>query len=267
MNNPNRCGKIARLPKPIREEINRRLEKGATAKSLVPWLNDLPEVQTLVQAEFDGHPVSEHNLSQWKNGGYQDWLRYQEALVLAEYLYERGEKLKTTGQNRMRMSEVFQLWLNSRYVVSTKEIESMNGEQAWKKQRQMCDDLMKMHRAEHRAEQLKLERERLELLREKVQLQRERAEAKRVEKKRGSDGSKATVRNDPAPKAGSEPGRRWEDFSDEEKIAWARRPENLQRIDVETVAQRTERIRQPLAIPREKSVCEGDDAMVAEAAA
>ena len=131
MNNPPRNGKIAHLPKPIREEINQRLERGATARSLVPWLNALPEVQALVEAEFDGHPVSEHNLSQWKKGGYQEWLRYQEAVALAEHLYDRGQEMKALEKDRMPMSEVFSLWMTSRMAVSTREIESLKGEARW----------------------------------------------------------------------------------------------------------------------------------------
>ncbi|MDR3403372.1 MAG: hypothetical protein P4L99_12815 [Chthoniobacter sp.] len=225
MSNPNRCGKIARLPKPIREEINQRLQAGATAKSLVPWLNGLPEVQALVAAEFDGHPVSVHNLSQWKNGGYQDWLRFQEALILAEHLYERGEELKAIGKERMPMSEVLTLWQTTRLVMSTREIESMEGEAAWRRQRQMCDDLMKMRRAEHREQQLQLERERLELQRERVQLQRERAEMRREEQQRAGVGQ-SRKRGEPSVAEYQE-----QDDDDAERIAWARRPENLQRIN------------------------------------
>ncbi|MEP6667881.1 MAG: hypothetical protein ABJF10_01940 [Chthoniobacter sp.] len=219
MSNPNRCGKIARLPKPIREEINQRLERGATARSLVPWLNDLPEVQALVEVEFDGHLVSEHNLSQWRNGGYQDWLRYQEAVAFAEHLHERAGDMKAMEKDRMPMSEVFSLWMTSRLAVSTREIESLKGDAAWRKQRQFCDDLMKMRRAEQRDEQLQLERERLELQRAKAELQRERREIEHSEKQRPS------MKGRSQPEAKSKSARPWQDWSAEEKIAGARRPE------------------------------------------
>ena len=39
-----RKGKIARLPQPIREQINRRLENGEEGKQIAEWLNTLPEV-------------------------------------------------------------------------------------------------------------------------------------------------------------------------------------------------------------------------------
>jgi hypothetical protein len=50
---------IARFPKAIREELNRRLDDGASGKSLVRWLNELPEVQDLVKNECGGRCIRE----------------------------------------------------------------------------------------------------------------------------------------------------------------------------------------------------------------
>jgi hypothetical protein len=69
-----RRGKIASLPQALRDEVNRRLADGKTARSLVSWLNDLPEVQAVLQERFNSEPVSDSNLSEWRLGGYQDWL-------------------------------------------------------------------------------------------------------------------------------------------------------------------------------------------------
>jgi len=73
-----RNGKIARLPLAIREELNRRLQDGVTGKAVVAWLNDHADVKALLQREFNERPVTEQNLSEWKQGGYQDWLQQQE---------------------------------------------------------------------------------------------------------------------------------------------------------------------------------------------
>jgi hypothetical protein len=40
-----RNGKIARLPRDIREELNRHLQKGEQGVSLLAWLNGLPQVK------------------------------------------------------------------------------------------------------------------------------------------------------------------------------------------------------------------------------
>ncbi len=69
-----RNGKIARLPHHVREELNVRLERSQPSPQLLAWLNALPAVREFVQREFGGEPVSKHNLSQWRLGGFQDWL-------------------------------------------------------------------------------------------------------------------------------------------------------------------------------------------------
>lgn len=68
-----RRGKIARLPKEIREELNRRLENGEQGARLVEWLNGLPEVKAILEKDFEGQAINEPNLTQWRNGGFLDW--------------------------------------------------------------------------------------------------------------------------------------------------------------------------------------------------
>ena len=51
--------KISRLPQPIREEINRRLQNGEEGKQIAEWLNALPEVIAVLSAEFDGQPIND----------------------------------------------------------------------------------------------------------------------------------------------------------------------------------------------------------------
>jgi len=68
-----RNGKIARLPNAIRNELNERLLDGERAVTLVAWLNGLPQVQAVMREVFEGRPVTEDNLSQWRNGGYLAW--------------------------------------------------------------------------------------------------------------------------------------------------------------------------------------------------
>ena len=92
--NITRNGKIARLPKVVREELNRRLSDGEPGKELVTWLNDLPEVQRIVTTEFGRRAVREQNLSEWKQGGYEEWLRQQEALELVRNLSAETDDLK-----------------------------------------------------------------------------------------------------------------------------------------------------------------------------
>src|SRR5277367_2845988 len=91
--NTTRRGKIARLPKMVREQLNERLENGAAVTALVEWINGLPEVQDALKGYFGGQPINEQNLTNWKQGGYLDWQRHQEALQTVIELNEQTEDL------------------------------------------------------------------------------------------------------------------------------------------------------------------------------
>ena len=69
-----RNGKIARLPREIRDELNERLEQSEESPQLLGWLNALPEVREVVQSRFAGALISKQNLSEWRQGGFQEWL-------------------------------------------------------------------------------------------------------------------------------------------------------------------------------------------------
>src|SRR6516165_7400573 len=64
-----RNGKVASLPKPQRDLVNHMLEDGAAYKEIVAALAQL------------GHSVSARNISNWYQGGHQDWLLHQERLA------------------------------------------------------------------------------------------------------------------------------------------------------------------------------------------
>ena len=85
-------GKIARLPGKLREEVCRRLHDGQSARKILPWLNELPEVQAVLASEFDGQPVNDTNLTTWRQSGYADWLnraeRIERTRELARYAAE-----------------------------------------------------------------------------------------------------------------------------------------------------------------------------------
>ena len=92
-----RTGKIARLPKSIRDELNRRLEDGWQNIKLVDWLNELPAVREILLEQFHAEPITEPNLSRWKEGGYQDWLRHRESQEQLRWVIERGEDVQSQG--------------------------------------------------------------------------------------------------------------------------------------------------------------------------
>src|SRR5689334_5942601 len=79
-------GKIGRLPHTIRDQLNSRLRSHEQAKTILPWLNQLPGAKTLLAAEFDSRPINKQNLSEWKKHGFRDWLLRQQALEFVKTL-------------------------------------------------------------------------------------------------------------------------------------------------------------------------------------
>jgi hypothetical protein len=92
-----RVGKVARLPKVVRDELNRRLDNNEQGKRLVKWLNSLPEVQAVTKAEFGGKPIREQNLSEWKQGGYRDWQKHQERHEFVRELTGEAKDLESAA--------------------------------------------------------------------------------------------------------------------------------------------------------------------------
>jgi hypothetical protein len=60
------------LPRKIRNELNQRLDEGWAGPPLLKWLNGLPETKGALKEHFNGQPISQQNLSQWRLGGYRD---------------------------------------------------------------------------------------------------------------------------------------------------------------------------------------------------
>lgn len=91
-----RTGKIARLPLAIREEVNRRLREGEPGPKILAWLHTLPEVLKVLDEHFREEPISPQNLSEWRQGGYAEWLERLEQVErtkeLAAYGYELAQK-------------------------------------------------------------------------------------------------------------------------------------------------------------------------------
>jgi len=97
-----RRGKIARLPRQVREELNRRLQEGEAGKKLVGWLNGLLEVKAVLDNSFGGKPISEKNLSEWRKGGFQDWLARQEMFAQMEEMSTNPESARAVKDPHMQ---------------------------------------------------------------------------------------------------------------------------------------------------------------------
>lgn len=89
-----RIGKIARLPRELREELNHRLDDGKSASSILSWLNKHDDVKDVLGVYFHDQPITASNLSDWRQGGYQDWLRNQEGRAFARDILAEAEELE-----------------------------------------------------------------------------------------------------------------------------------------------------------------------------
>ncbi len=167
-----RIGKIARLPLDIREQLNRRLQDGEIGRELVVWLNSAPEVQAALKAEFGEGPVNEQNLSDWRTGGYEDWLVQQETMAQVNQLVANAKELG--GASQTPLSELLATCLAARYVVElgrltgprtpregtrpTTEAEG-NGGCDLERLRKICRDVLALRRLDLAAQRLRIERE------------------------------------------------------------------------------------------------------------
>jgi len=96
-----RNGKIARLPHSLRKAINQRLLDGETSTVILDWLNAQPEAIKVWEAHFEGMPANAENLSQWRNGGYADWIRERERIEATKELADYSHKLAKSAGSKL----------------------------------------------------------------------------------------------------------------------------------------------------------------------
>ncbi|HXB59378.1 MAG TPA: hypothetical protein VNU95_07425 [Candidatus Acidoferrales bacterium] len=94
-------GKIARLPGDVREQLNQRLLDGQSASAILPWLNDLAPVKAVLTAQFAGELVTAQNLSNWRIGGYQHWLRDQKELSQIKKFGDHAAGMSSTYHHNL----------------------------------------------------------------------------------------------------------------------------------------------------------------------
>jgi len=164
-----RHGKIARLPKQIRLQLNRRLEDGQPGTQLVAWLNGLPDAQAVLTEQFAGHPISPQNLSEWKQGGYLDWLRHEESCDQVQRLAELAQDLAAHADGRPISDHLATLLSLELVRVSESLLQDCTDpQQRWQGLRQLVQLLTPLRQGDHRAARLRLEQERWDWQKDRV---------------------------------------------------------------------------------------------------
>ena len=156
-------GKIARLPFAIRSQLNERLQNGEQAKDLVAWLNGMSVVKQVLEDEFDGRPISEQNLSGWRQREHQEWLKRHETRSSLRQLIDEAEELETeVGEVALTNRLTARLTLTLAELLRTE----LSAEEKGPKRRaavvEIARELARLRDGDHEMERLRLHRERWE---------------------------------------------------------------------------------------------------------
>ncbi len=163
-----RNGKIAKLPRPLRDQINRALDAGQSAVSIARGLNEIPQVKAMLEAHFGGKPISQQNLSEWKAGGYRDWQLRQELILQHEEFAANIHELSQTAEG-MANALFGMLLLDYARLMKNKDGETPEDfEKKRKALSAQLQDIVKLRRCDVQARNVEVQEGRLERDREKT---------------------------------------------------------------------------------------------------
>jgi hypothetical protein len=165
-----RKGKIARLPRAIRDELNRRLDNGEQGVRLLEWLNGLPEVAELLNQDFEGRPISKCNLTEWKNGGFVDWRTQQDILALTHEFTANGSQFGEASAEMLQAVETVTMAHYAATLQCTDNSRKENPKARLERLSKSIVDVTRMRRSEHRRKQMEIDRGWLELERKEQEL-------------------------------------------------------------------------------------------------
>ncbi len=166
--NNKRNGKIAKLPRALRDRINQAIDLGQSATSIAQHLNQLPEVKAMLNAHFEGKPISQQNLSEWKAGGYRDWQLRQE-LVLQHQ--EFTADVQELGRTAHGMADALFGMVTFDYARLIKNKDKETPESFEKKRKALSasvNDIARLCRCEVQTRNVVVQESRLERDREKT---------------------------------------------------------------------------------------------------
>jgi hypothetical protein len=170
----NRNGKIARLPQGIREGLNRRLQDNELGDKILEWLNGQEVVQTVIKEQFEGAAITKQNLSEWRMGGFAEWVLGQEVVYEAQDTEEGARRLDAVTDSSLpdRLATV----LAGRYASLLARWDGEVTEAFMKKLRALgplCREICALRRSHHNAIRTKIAQERHEMEKEEGRMKDE----------------------------------------------------------------------------------------------
>lgn len=100
---------IARLPREVRDHVNEMLDDGCPYEQIIEWL------------AANGHPgINQDHISNWKDGGFQDWLELERELARQEKLREVSYDIATANEGSKTQEAAIQIAANFLFQVFMK---------------------------------------------------------------------------------------------------------------------------------------------------
>lgn len=110
----------------------------------------------MLAKEFNGRPIREQNLSEWRKHGFKDWRLRREAEDMAT---EIGA-LPVAANSPV--TDQVSTWSSVRYLMTVREIieDDPDRKSRLKALRELCHDSISLRRAEYRTARLQFDKER-----------------------------------------------------------------------------------------------------------
>ena len=174
-----RKSKIARLPRSIRDELNRRLDNGQPGIRLVEWLNSLPEAKEILVQNFQSRPITPQNISEWKRGGYQDWAAQQERVASLQDFLADAKELGDAA-NPEKLNEALFTFVTVHFAAAMQtwayRPEERKNLDFWSR---IVRDVVHLRQSDLAQQRLELDEQRMELRRQRLELDRHRLDLAR----------------------------------------------------------------------------------------
>jgi len=155
-------GKLSRLPALLRDQLHLRLANAEPAESILSWLNALPEVQDILKTHFDSKPITDGNISEYRQRGFRRWEMRQSALE-----FSAEAQVDAAPSNQVPAEPLVNHlvhWISLRFAAAahTSTI-SEDPETELRQIRQFLADIVSLRRGDLIARRIHLEQQRLSL--------------------------------------------------------------------------------------------------------
>ncbi len=170
-----RTGKIARLLDELRRELNERLQDGEAGTELLEWLNGLPAVKRVLKQQFAGVPISAQNLSDWRQGGYEEWRETEELTEMIRRVRTQATDLECATPVSEGVAAVLSAELARMTVLGLKQAPDAETEARWERMERLLKQVDRLRRGDQRASWARIREQEWHLkLRVHVEKQREK---------------------------------------------------------------------------------------------